>query len=236
MHYLISKNIFTLFRGGGQFAVSPFLNQTVEMPRPIEDPELAAAFEAYVGMGTIRSVRRLWKYWDQLVETGRPRPTYQALCNWANKYHWRERAVERDRKLSKKLAEKNDAMRLRTAEQILQLLYARIRTVFDEDGNIMLPIQNYQDLNDTIRLALQIIGAINQPQLRGRPPNQQTNIKIIKVIDGMSDQSQSQVVETEAQEVVDVDTDTGAEAESESEAKSESKAAPLEAQSDASPP
>lgn len=213
------------------------------MPRQAEDPEIAAAFEAYVAMGTIRSVRRLWKNWDQLVPTGRPRPTYQAVCNWANKYHWRERAAERDRKFSQKLAEKNDNLRLQTAEHILQLLYARIRTVFDEDGNIILPIQNYQDLNDTIRLALQIIGALNQPPARGRPPNQQTNIKIIKVVDGMSEQSHSRVVDTEAQEVVDTDTDTDTDSEQEveqeleQELEPEAEAATPEPQSeDSSPP
>jgi len=195
------------------------------MSHPVEDPDIAAAFEAYVAMGTIRSVRRLWKNWDALVHTGRPRPTYQAVCKWAKRYNWRERAAERDRKFSKKLAEKNDAMRLHTAEHILQLLYARIRTVFDEDGNTILPIQNYQDLNDTIRLALQIIGVTNQPAAaRGRQPSHQTNIKIIKVVDGMSEQSQSNAVDTEAQEVVDTDTDIDEAIDAKAEAEAEAEA------------
>jgi len=175
------------------------------MSHPAEKPEIAAAFEAFVAMGLTRSLHRLWQNWDKLVHTNRPRPAYQVLCRWAKQYHWKERAAERDKKFSQKLAEKNDALRLQSAEHILEILYARIRTIFDEDGNITLPIQNYQDLNDTIRLALQIMGCSDLSHRAGRPPKNQTNIKIIKVIENLPNQNSSStetsIVDAEVREV-----------------------------------
>ena len=174
------------------------------MSHPAENPDIAAAFEAFVAMGMTRSLHRLWKNWDKLVKTGRPRPTYRAICKWAEQYHWKERAAERDKKFSQKLAEKNDALRLQSAEHILEILYARIRTIFDEEGNITLPIQSYQDLNDTIRLALHIMGCYDLSHRASRPSKNQTSIKIIKVIENLPNQNSStetSIVDAEVREV-----------------------------------
>jgi len=174
------------------------------MSQPAEPSEISTVFEAFVAMGPSRSLHRLWKNWDKLVKTGRPRPTYQSICKWAEKYNWKERAAEKDRKILQKLSEKSDMLRVNYTAQILDFLWARVQTCFDEKGN-PLPIQNYQDLNDTLRLMLQILGWSKHPSAVGRSPENQTNIKIIKVIDNPqnpnSASTETSIVDAEVHEV-----------------------------------
>jgi len=149
------------------------------MPR--ETPERKLAFEVYFSLGPERSLEKLYAKYPELVNPYRKKPpTLKTLKNWSKWFNWQERIRQREAEIGQRLAETNMNLFVESAEDILQLLVAELRTAFDEQLRPRFPLRNARDVNDTIRLILQVLGV--QEQQQSEVSQNWTQIKMIKVV------------------------------------------------------
>ena len=146
-----------------------------------ENPEQRLAFEVYYSLGPSRSLEKLRSKYLELVNPDRKEPpTLQTLGNWSSWFNWQERVRQREREVGIRLAEMNTELAVKSAEDILKLLVAELRTAFDEKLRPRFPLQSARDVNETIRLILQVLG-VHEQQSQENVQNW-TNIKVIKIV------------------------------------------------------
>ncbi|RKY41684.1 MAG: hypothetical protein DRP85_05505 [Candidatus Makaraimicrobium thalassicum] len=174
-----------------------------------ENPEQRLAFEVYYSLGPSRSIEKLHSKYLELVNPDRKKPpTLQTLFNWSKWFNWQERIRKREQEVGIRLAEVNTELAVKSAEDILKLLVAELRTAFDEKLRPRFPLQSARDVNETIRLILQVLG-VHEQQSQENVQNW-TNIKVIKIVTSESRRSREEREEEGEEEdaetvVLDVD-------------------------------
>jgi len=146
-----------------------------------ENLEQRFAFEVYYSLGPSRSLEKLHSKYLELVNPDRKKPpTLKTLQNWSKWFNWQERIRKREQEVGIRLAEVNTELAVKSAEDILKLLVAELRTAFDDKLRPRFPLQSARDVNETIRLILQVLG-VHEQQSQENVQNW-TNIKVIKIV------------------------------------------------------
>ncbi len=146
-----------------------------------ENFEQKLAFEVYFSLGPSRSLEKLRSKYLELVNPDRKKPpTLRTLLEWSRRFNWQERVRQREKEVGIRLAEVNTELAVKSAEDILKLLVAELRTAFDEKLRPRFPLQSARDVKETIRLILQVLG-VHEQQSQENVQNW-TNIKVIKIV------------------------------------------------------
>jgi len=171
-----------------------------------ENLEQRFAFEVYYSLGPSRSLEKLHSKYLELVNPDRKKPpTLKTLQNWSKWFNWQERIRKREQEVGIRLAEVNTELAVKSAEDILKLLVAELRTAFDEKLRPRFPLQSARDVNETIRLILQVLGVHEQQQSQENVQNW-TNIKVIKIVTSESRARRPREGEEEREDEEDAET------------------------------
>ena len=143
-----------------------------------ESAEQAAAFEAYYARGRDRSLEKLSQTYTKLIPDSKKTPSLITLKNWSRWFHWQERIAIKDKAVATGLDKQTTKAAINRRAKWLARVEARIDSAFDKEGNPKFEIEEYKDLNETIKLALALLG---EPEKR--EVEQRGEIKIIRVKD-----------------------------------------------------
>lgn len=134
------------------------------------------AFEIYFGQGASRSLSTLHKHLTEIAPLGQKPVSLRTLKEWSRKNNWQQRCVIKDKAVAEGIEKKTTKSAIERKARWLSRIESRINSAFDKDGNPLFKIEDYKDLNETIKLALSLIGESEKQDIDHR-----AEIKIIRV-------------------------------------------------------
>jgi len=135
------------------------------------------AFEIYYQMGADRSLSKLHRGLSNSALTGefdKVVPSLRTFKEWSRKHNWQNRCLLKDLAVADISEKKTIRAALDFKAKCLSLVERRIETITDKEGKLLLPIAEYKDFHEAVRLGLSLMG---EPE----PHEVQHSIKIIRV-------------------------------------------------------
>ena len=141
-----------------------------------ESVEQVIAFEAYYALGPHRSLAKLVQRWSEVVPEAKKRPCLSTLKNWSKRFNWQERISIKDHAVAAGIERKTTRAAIDRKARWLAQTEARINSAFNDDGSPKLSIEDNRALNETVKLALTLLGEPETQEVKHRG-----EIKIIRV-------------------------------------------------------
>ena len=123
-----------------------------------ETRQQGEAFEAYYGMGADRSLEKMYQHYMRIVPDSSKAPAISTLRNWSRFYQWQERIAIKDKAIAEGIDKKTTKEAIDRRAKWLCQIEDRISSAFDKDGKPKFDVKGFKDLNETIRLALLLLG------------------------------------------------------------------------------
>jgi len=134
------------------------------------------AFEIYFAQGASRSLSNLHKHLTEIAPAGQKPVSVRTLKEWSRKNNWQQRCVIKDKAVAEGIEKKTTKSAIERKARWLSRIEGRIDSAFDEDGKPLFPVEEWKDLNETIKLALVLIGESEKQDVEHRG-----EIKIIRI-------------------------------------------------------
>jgi len=134
------------------------------------------AFEIYFGQGASRSLSNLHKHLTEIAPSGQKPVSVRTLKEWSRKNNWQQRCVIKDKAVAEGIEKKTTKLAIERKANWLSRIEKRIDSAFDEEGKPLFKIEDFKDLNETIKLALTLIGESEKQDIEHRG-----EIKIIRI-------------------------------------------------------
>jgi hypothetical protein len=138
------------------------------MPQRKETAEQAATFEAYYAMGGDRSLLKLSRSDPVIIPDLEKMPSFGTLKKWSRFFHWQERIVIKDKAVAAGVDKRTTKAAIDRRAKWLARIEARIDSAFDEQGKPKFDVVEYRDLNDTVKLALLLLGEPEHQEVEHR--------------------------------------------------------------------